>query len=73
MQREQLKEELVNMQLRIEEHAEQMQKKMTEERELVRKETAAEREELNTKVGLWKAPCAHVTACCLPAGLMKYD
>ncbi|KAI0237435.1 hypothetical protein LSAT2_012032 [Lamellibrachia satsuma] len=50
VQREQLKEELVNMQLRIEEHAEQMQKKMTEERELVRKETAAEREELNTKM-----------------------
>ena len=51
MQREQLKDELVNMQLRMEEHAEQMQKTMTGDRELVRKETAAERDELNTKVG----------------------
>ena len=50
IEREQLKEELINMRKRMEEHVDEMTRRMQEERELVRLETKTEREELGGKV-----------------------
>ena len=48
--REQVKEELVSMKRRMEEHVQEMTLKLTQERELTRKETGKERDALHAKV-----------------------
>ena len=50
IQKEQLREELVNMRNRLEDHVEEITRKLSEERDLVRLEYKQEKEELTDKV-----------------------
>ena len=50
MQREQLKDELMEMRRRVSEHTEQMAGRLAEERETARRECDYEHHELQTKV-----------------------